>query len=173
MSDIGNFFAWATQQRGAITTKGGAGSGRYPKGSGEGDGDRVQHVGRKTEETGPYFSNAADLGEVKQGKMSSYNGYKEMSLRRDNKNGAGVSPTAHAVIRQRSKESPTQYEVYLGRFQIVSGGGYHVGTVDGLKAAKEKATQMLGRVVSVDIHGVYEIKDTFGDIATVDTRGSR
>jgi len=37
MSDLHNFFAWATQQRGAITLKGGPGSGRYPKGSGEGE----------------------------------------------------------------------------------------------------------------------------------------
>jgi hypothetical protein len=39
MSDTQDFFAWATQQRGAITTKGGAGSGRYPKGGGEGGGE--------------------------------------------------------------------------------------------------------------------------------------
>jgi hypothetical protein len=37
MSDIQGFFSWMTQQRG-ITVKGGPGSGRYPKGSGEGSG---------------------------------------------------------------------------------------------------------------------------------------
>jgi len=67
MSDIGNFFAWATQQRGAITTKGGAGSGRYPKGSGEGgeysihpQGSEVK-VGAHTFETGKVYNiNDAD-----------------------------------------------------------------------------------------------------------------
>ena len=39
MSDLPNFFSWMTQARG-ITVKGGPGSGRYPKGSGEGDEDR-------------------------------------------------------------------------------------------------------------------------------------
>ena len=39
MSDLPNFFSWMTQQRG-VTVKGGEGSGRYPKGSGESDGKR-------------------------------------------------------------------------------------------------------------------------------------
>ena len=34
MSDLPNFFSWMTQSRG-VTVKGGAGSGRYPKGSGD------------------------------------------------------------------------------------------------------------------------------------------
>jgi hypothetical protein len=38
MSDLPNFFSWMTQQRG-VTVKGGPGSGRYPKGSGDGDED--------------------------------------------------------------------------------------------------------------------------------------
>ena len=67
MSDIQDFFAWATQQRGAITTKGGAGSGRYPKGSGEGgeysihpQGSEVK-VGAHTFETGKVYNiNDAD-----------------------------------------------------------------------------------------------------------------
>jgi hypothetical protein len=42
MSDMDNFYTWATEERGGllVTEKGGAGSGRYPKGSGEGDGKR-------------------------------------------------------------------------------------------------------------------------------------
>lgn len=39
MNDLPDFYTWATEERGGllVTEKGGAGSGRYPKGSGEGD----------------------------------------------------------------------------------------------------------------------------------------
>ena len=45
MSDLDNFYAWATEERGGllVTEKGGAGSGRYPKGSGEGD-DSISEI---------------------------------------------------------------------------------------------------------------------------------